>query len=36
MKKNIIARINQCIEKASDDLLKLVGASDGLQTSKED
>ena len=32
--KNIIAKINQCIEKASDDLLKLVGASDGLQTSQ--
>ena len=31
--KNIIAKINLCIEKASDDLLKLVGASDGLQTS---
>ena len=32
--KNIIGKINQCIEKASDDLLKLVGASDGLQTSQ--
>ena len=32
--KNIIAKINECIEKASDDLLKLVGASDGLQTSQ--
>ncbi len=32
--KNTIAKINQCIEKASDDLLKLVGASDGLQTSQ--
>ena len=32
--KNMIAKINQCIEKASDDLLKLVGASDGLQTSQ--
>ena len=31
--KNIIAKINLCIEKASEDLLKLVGASDGLQTS---
>ena len=31
--KNIIAKINQYIEKGSDDLLKLVGASDGLQTS---
>ena len=32
--KNIIVKINQFIEKASDDLLKLVGASDGLQTSQ--
>ena len=32
--KNIIDKINECIEKASDDLLKLVGASDGLQTSQ--
>jgi hypothetical protein len=31
--KNIIAEINLCIEKSSDDLLKLVGASDGLQIS---
>jgi len=31
--KNIIAKINLCIEKSSDDLLKLVGASDGLQIS---
>ena len=33
-KKDITTKINQCIELASDDLLKLVGASDGLQTSQ--
>ncbi len=33
-KKDITTKINQCIEIASDDLLKLVGASDGLQTSQ--
>ena len=31
--KNISDKLDNCVEKASDDLLKLVGSSDGLQTS---